>query len=629
MRKFIICLVTAAVIGLSCGLPASGAQFDKYGGWEGMKGKSTGWFHTEKINGRWWIITPQGNIFWSIGVYSVRFGGIPETGTGKRAYRDACMKKYGSEKEWARVTKIKLKNWGFNTLGDWSSVTVMNTPGIAYVIGIDKSTKAPNVIAKGHYGYFPDVFDARFAQGAREEVKKKLGWYTFAVNDPWLLGYFLADEPSWYGSKGRRGSLVDDFIRLGGSRPGKIAWVNFIKSRYSDIARLNNAWKTHFKNWNELLLAGRIADNQNTRKDKLGFLEVIAEKFSGVLSHALREFDKNHMILGTRPSRLYPEVVEGVGKHLDIFSMSAYGLNQGYEISPKFSETIKLVYKYSHKPIMLGVLISAQDTGLPYGIVKTQKDRGISYWRYLAKAAQNPDIVGMHWFQYFDPPRKCYDRQAANWGLVNGRDETYQAAVSLISRANKMVYAYGLGLSQFVPGFNSMIVKTKIAKVSQPRRPSSAAKQLKFSNPGFEQGRSGWSLQSWKGHPAIGIDRHIPHFGKSSLRIKGSASGWSSVGVAIRGHLGITLSPDKQYRLSAWIKTKGVEDMAFVRIKLKYTDGETKYFGATEAYGTEGWKLYKVTFSPGNKGIVDYLACELVGKGVAWFDDISIEELGK
>ena len=93
--------------------------------------------------------------------------------------------------------------------------------------------------------------------------------------------------------------------------------------------------------------------------------------------------------------------------------------------------------------------------------------------------------------------------------------------------------------------------------------------------------------------------------------------------------LPISLSPDKQYRLSAWIKTEGVEDMAFVRIKLKYADGETKYFGATEAYGTEGWKLYKVTFSPKDKGAIDYLGCELVGKGIAWFDDISIEEMGK
>ena len=68
---------------------AEESQFDKFGGWKGLKGTKTGVFHTEKINNRWWIITPEGNIFWSIGMYCVRISGIPETGTGKRAYKES------------------------------------------------------------------------------------------------------------------------------------------------------------------------------------------------------------------------------------------------------------------------------------------------------------------------------------------------------------------------------------------------------------------------------------------------------------------------------------------------------------------------------------------------------------
>jgi len=130
--------------------------------------------------------------------------------TGKRIYQETCYKKYGNEKEWARVTKLQLKEWGFNTIGDWSSASIMSTPGLAYIIGIDKSTKAPNVIPKGAYGYFPDVFDSRFREGTREQVEKQLSWLTFVVDDRWLLGYFLADEPAWYGSKQRRGALVKE-----------------------------------------------------------------------------------------------------------------------------------------------------------------------------------------------------------------------------------------------------------------------------------------------------------------------------------------------------------------------------------------------------------------------------------
>ena len=219
--------------------------------------------------------------------------------------------------------------------------------------------------------------------------------------------------------KGRRGSLSDDFIALDSSKPGKQAWVEFIKSRYQTIGDLNNAWNTNYKSFDDLLSINKIKDEQNVEKDKLGFLEVIAEEFSKVLAQSLRQYDKNHMILGSRPSRLYPEVVEGIGKYCDIFATSAYDLNKGYSIDRKFDETINEIYQYAKKPIMLGVLITGQDAGLPYGMVKTQHDRGISYWRYMAKIASNPTIVGVHWFQYFDPPVHCYDAEAANWGLVN------------------------------------------------------------------------------------------------------------------------------------------------------------------------------------------------------------------
>jgi len=129
MKKFLVIIVTCLVIGLSINASANETQFDKYGGWKGLKGEKTGWFHTEQINGRWWIITPEGNAFWSVGMYCVRIGGLVDDETGKRIYQETCYKKYGNEKEWARVTKLQLKEWGFNTIGDWSSASIMSTPG--------------------------------------------------------------------------------------------------------------------------------------------------------------------------------------------------------------------------------------------------------------------------------------------------------------------------------------------------------------------------------------------------------------------------------------------------------------------------------------------------------------------
>ncbi|MBN2119576.1 MAG: carbohydrate binding domain-containing protein [Candidatus Omnitrophica bacterium] len=631
MRRLTTCLLILVMLCLSRGLFAGDDQFDAYGGWTGLKGQKTGWFHTEKINDRWWIVTPEGNVFWSAGMYCVRFGGLPEKGTNKRVYQEACKKKYGSEKEWVRLTRLALKNWGFNTIGDWSSGSIIKDPGFAYVIGIDKSTKAPNVIPKGSYGYFPDVFDSRFKEGAREEIKKKLGWYPFATKDPWLVGYFLSDEPSWYGSKNRSPSLVDDFIGLDSQAAGKIAWVEFIKSKYKDIGDLNNSWKTGFKSFDELLEVKKITEKGKAKEDKLAFLEVIALEFSRVLAETLREYDKDHMILGTRPTRLYPEVVRGIGKYCDVFSMSGYELNQGYIIDSSFSQKMDSVYRNSGKPVMLGVSIAAQDTKLPYGIVKTQRDRGISYWRYLAKASSHPAVVGMHWFQYFDPPKKCYDPKAANWGLVNEKDEPYQEAVNSMSQANKMVYAYALGLADFVPDFGDTSVQIQETSMTNTERSTQYAvrstKKIELSNAGFEEGNKAWAFQTWKGKPKVGVDRWVSHSGKRSAKIQGAGQGWDSAGVVARHKPRFVLEPSKQYRLSGWIKIKDVDDRAFLRIKVKYKGGDSDYFETPDLYGTQDWKYVEKKFSPRQENEVEYFACQLVGSGVAWFDDLELVEI--
>ena len=46
-------------------LQASAADLDKYGGTTAIKGKATGFFHVEEIDGRQCFITPDGNAFFA------------------------------------------------------------------------------------------------------------------------------------------------------------------------------------------------------------------------------------------------------------------------------------------------------------------------------------------------------------------------------------------------------------------------------------------------------------------------------------------------------------------------------------------------------------------------------------
>jgi|ERR1035441_7100258 hypothetical protein len=117
-------------LGLSlCHLHA--ATDDSFGGWPELKGKQTGFFHTEQIQGRWWLVSPEGNAFFSKGVDHVAF--TPESDSSSKAPEDPAA--------WAKTTTEQLRGWNFNTLGAWSSPQIY-TAGLAYAPMVDVAASA-------------------------------------------------------------------------------------------------------------------------------------------------------------------------------------------------------------------------------------------------------------------------------------------------------------------------------------------------------------------------------------------------------------------------------------------------------------------------------------------------------
>lgn len=58
--------------------------WDPYGGWAGgPQAKATGFFRTEKFAGQWWLVDPDGHLFWSHGIDCVRM--LDATPIGERA----------------------------------------------------------------------------------------------------------------------------------------------------------------------------------------------------------------------------------------------------------------------------------------------------------------------------------------------------------------------------------------------------------------------------------------------------------------------------------------------------------------------------------------------------------------
>src|ERR1035437_3958457 len=84
------------------------AQFDKYGGWLKLKGTKTGFFHTQQIGGRWWLVSPEGNAFFMKGV-----GGLDRRNNSPADLRNLAK---------------QLKGWNFNSIGGSAAGKVMRIP---------------------------------------------------------------------------------------------------------------------------------------------------------------------------------------------------------------------------------------------------------------------------------------------------------------------------------------------------------------------------------------------------------------------------------------------------------------------------------------------------------------------
>ena len=83
------------------------SNLDQYGGWQARAGSKTGFFHTEKIGERWWLIDPDGNLFIHKGITSVAPQDSPKSSA-------AFKTQFGNESKWADDTAKLLKSYGFN-----------------------------------------------------------------------------------------------------------------------------------------------------------------------------------------------------------------------------------------------------------------------------------------------------------------------------------------------------------------------------------------------------------------------------------------------------------------------------------------------------------------------------------
>jgi hypothetical protein len=407
--------------------PAGPRPLSRYGGLLEGRAAATGFFRAERAGDRWWLIDPEGHPYLGMGVVSVAPGTSPRT---QAAFADA----FGSTAAWADSTAARLRSWGFNSVGAWSSGQSLarSRTGMAWApnwnfMSSYGAERGGITQQAGHAGYPNDaifVFDPAFPEFCDRHARQLAA----VKDDPWLLGHFSDNELPWPADALRK------YLGLPAAEPGRQAaqkWLDARKGKASTAADV-------------------------TAADEEAFRSYQAGTYFTIVAAAIRKFDPNHLFLGPRfHGRALGDslVVKAAGKHLDVVAFNWY-----HSWTP---DTVRMANwaRWAGKPFLITEWYAkgadapglANTSGAGW-LVRTQKDRGHYYQNFALGLLRNKACVGWQWFKYQDndPEDGSTDpsNRDSNKGILDLRYSPYVDLVAAMRDLNVEAYS----LVEFLDG---------------------------------------------------------------------------------------------------------------------------------------------------------------------------------
>ena len=421
---------------------ASGQESDRFGG-RACEELATGdRFRLESLDGRSWLVTPDGGRFLSFGVNHVAFNGDTGKGTGARPYRDAVLAKFKTPDKWAQAVCGRLRSWGFNTIGAWSDSELNQYLPRTPILHLTQAHWSEC----WRKGSFPDFFDPAFV----EYVEDRARGIERNAGDPFVLGYFIDNELPWAPDHRNMPELFDGYVALPKGTAGKERLVEFMKRRYVTVGAFNKVWGPAVDDWSALSAAPRITPtgDGSVKADREDFTLLVARQYFKVTTDAIHARDPGRLVLGCRfiPLTVPRVVVQACGEYCDVVSVNyyepqwgakAYFALQGSSVErmPRDMD-LSAFYAVGKKPLMVTEFTSrleaeGHNSWPPsYAIqpvVKTQKERAARFEKQVMTWMSQPWFVGAHWFQHADQPKegRAGDGEDSIFGLVNVEDEPY------------------------------------------------------------------------------------------------------------------------------------------------------------------------------------------------------------
>jgi len=437
-------------------------EWSLYGGWKELQFEATGFFRTHHDGNRWWLVDPEGFAFLSAGVTGIGYYGMgPVEGikdlfewlptVGDLTYTDALghiremeavdflrinlVRSFGPDwrEKWSRLTAGLMKKIRLNTVANWSNMNFIRDQNLPYVLQLSGFPTTEKRLFRD----FPDVFSEEYAENSVEFASQLEDF----KDDPYLIGYFLINEPHWgFGYH----NLAFEMFSSPSESATKKAFVEWIGEEYEgDITRFNAEWNLSLDGFGNII-DKTFKEHPSETAEKLfhEFSKIMVRKYVDVPCNEVEKIAPNHLNMGMRYAWISSDLMYTAGERFDVFSINGYG-------NPEPPDTEEIARR-SGLPVMIGEWhFGATDRGLPATGIQgalDQEQRAMAYRYYFEQGFTRPEVIGLHYFQWNDQPvYGRFDGENYNIGVVDITNHPYPELTEAMTRSHERLYRVATG----------------------------------------------------------------------------------------------------------------------------------------------------------------------------------------
>jgi hypothetical protein len=433
-------------------------------------------------------VTPCGDRFFSLGV-NVLDGGNGEHQKLGQAYSGYRWEAFAPTMfDWTAQTRRRLSSWEFNSAGGWSLPPVLLR--LPTVINLELGR-----LARFHwFDPFDPEIETRMGALARELVLPYR-------DSPYRIGYFSDNEVGWWA-----GALFFFYSSKPASSFTKQRWVELLRQHYSgDWSRFTNDFlpPAGVNSWEALL-----ATTESTRMKPGGsgihvvreWTGVVARRYYTLAERAIRAADPDALYFGDRLPIYYdPAAVRAMAPHVDAIATNYNVDSSDGWVADYFFDGLRKLS--GGKPVLVSEWFFAareNRTGNRNNghlmTVDTQEERAAGAAAATRNFAAIPELIGMHWFQYYDDPRGGrIDGEDYDFGLVDLNNQPYEQLTTALAAANRQVPEIHSNAGAAAPRRNRFVlplalISTRDHSLSDWPKPASLLPRLRASTAAVEFG---------------------------------------------------------------------------------------------------------------------------------------------